>query len=226
MANGIAGYTCLVRRSGTSTTVSGEACTNTTGNTFRITAAAKRVIDPNMPLNFQDGGATVSFSLISSLDFLNGVVTFATPRGGAITFNGNFLPITTSSEVFLESKSYKLGLKKDLLGTDVFSGTTSLIARRRIAGLEDVQLDVESLAQPADLLVLDTAKDNGTVLVTEVYFGADTTPRFRGFCLVENVDRSATVDGLVMTNVTFKIASQTNTTTGLTAGYTINVAQP
>jgi len=229
----VAGYACLVRKSGTSTAVTAEPIALVAGLTpgsvtFRITDSAKRVIDPNVDFCFQNGTTTLAYSTIASLDYMNGIVVFTGAQaGGSVTslsFYGNYLPITTSSDVIMEATSFKLSDSTNLLGTDVFTGG-SINVRRRLAGLKDVSLDVESLATDADLSTLETAQQNGTNVVTEVYFGDVNTPRFRGICLVESVEESAAVDGLKQISLAFKIAAVRNATAGQVAGYAFK-AQP
>lgn len=221
-----AGYSCLVRKSGVTTAITAEACSLVTGSvTFQITTAARRVIDPTVNFNFQDGGATIAYTGISSLDYLNGRVVFSAPPTGAVTFNGSFLPITTSSDLILESRSFNLGQSVDLLDTTVFTGSSTDYVHKRIPALKDVSLDVESIATRADLATLTSAQFAGAPMVTEVFFGDATIPRFRGFMQVEDVGTTAAVDGLLTTNITFKAAAILNETANKVAGFTF-LAQP
>lgn len=228
----IAGYSCLVRRSGTSTNITTEPLSILSGGSsliFRIAAAAKRVIDPEVDFHFENGGATIAYTAISAIDYMNGEVTFkAAQADGSVTslsFSGNYLPLTTAAEIVTEARSFSLSDSVDLLPTDVFTGSVEDLYRRRLPGLRDFTLEVESIATPADLAELDTALQEGTRLVTEVYFGSDAAPRFRGLCLVENVDRSGAVDGLNVTNLTFKAAAVRNATADKTASLAYK-AQP
>ena len=229
----VAGYQCLVRKSGVSTAVTVEPMSiilaGATSVKFRITDAAKRVIDPNTNFHVQNGSATIAYTSMAALDYMNGELTLtaavAAGSVGSLSFYGSYLPITTSSDTVLDSKSFKLSESTDLLGTDVFTGTSALPVRRRLAGLRDVSLDVESLASDADLISLASAQQAGAHVVTEVFFGDVTVPRFRGICLVENIDVSGTVEGLNSTNITFKIAAVRNETSGLVAS-SVHKAQP
>lgn len=228
----VAGYTCLVRKSGTSTAVTTEPVSILAGGSsliFRITSAAKRVIDPEVDWSFVNGATTIAYTAIGALDYMNGEVTFlAAQSAGSVTslhFNGSYLPITTSSDLILDSRSFKLSESADLLDTTVFTGTPTLNIHSRLAALKDVSLDVESLAKDSDLIQLASTFQGGAPVVTEVYFGSDTAPRFRGICLISNIDEDGSVEGLVKTNLGFKIAAIRNATAGLVAGYTFK-AQP
>ena len=55
-----AGYATVLEVGGTSTAFTGEATTNTTGNTYQITNSAKRVLDPAAAVTVKDGGAPVA----------------------------------------------------------------------------------------------------------------------------------------------------------------------
>lgn len=223
----MAGYGCLVRKSGVSTAITTEPCSIFAASSvrFQITDSTKRVIDPNTVWHVKDGTTTVAYSTISAVDFVMGQITFAAPLASntalSVSFSGSYLPITTSSDVLLETKTFKLAQSRDLLDTTVFAGTTGGNAniRKRIGALEDVSLSVHSVAQPQDLATLSTIQFNGNPVVVEVFFGDVTANRFRGFCQIADIDRAAEMSGLVETDVAFKIASIVDVSGGLIASY-------
>lgn len=221
----VAGYSCLVRKSGVSTAITTEPMSimSSTSVKFRITDSARRVIDPNTAWHIKNGTTTMAYSDIAALDYMFSEFTLNAPvADGSVTslsFSGSYLPITTSSDTILETKSFSLSENNDLLGTDVFTGTTQLGIRRRMTGLQDVSLEVNSIARDADLVSLASVQQAGVHVVAEVFFGEPTHPRFRGICLIENIDRETAVEGLVETTIGFKIASVRNEPSGLVAGY-------
>lgn len=217
---GIAGYTCFLRKSGTSTAVVDEALSLVTGTTFQITAAAKRVIDPNVSWVLEEDNVAVPVSRLVSIDFVNGVFE-VTGVTGTLTFTGNYLPLTTASEELADVTSFTLNESTNLLDKTVMTGTTGMHSaiKRRMVGLRDVELSVDCIAEPADLAALDALMTSGAHMVTEVYFGSDSIPRFRGYCKLESVDRSSSVDGRVETSLGFKIAAVTDPTYGKVASY-------
>lgn len=222
----VPGYQCLVRRSGSSTAASAEACELVSGTTYRITAAAKRCVDPDVAWSVADGATTLAYSAISSADLVNGEFTLASGPATSVFFTGSYLPLTTSAEVVTEARSFSLSLSRDLLDVTVFAGTSNLHAavRSRTAGLKDVSLEVESIASHSDLYVFENYKNDGTRLVAEIYQGADGSERFRGYCFVESVEKSGDVGDLIPTTITFKIAA-TRDSNGFIGTYNFK-AQP
>lgn len=224
----VLGYQCLVRKSGTTTAVVDEPCELVSGTTFRITASAKRCVDPDVSWFLEADAVAIPADDVLSADLVNGEFTLSgdVSPSAVITFSGSFLPLTTTAEVLTEAKSFSLGLSTELADTTVFTGTSNMHAglRRRLATLKDVSLEVESIASHSDLFVLQNYKDNATRVVTEIYFGADGTERFRGYCFIDNIDRSGDVGDLISTAITFKIAS-TRDANGFLASYNFK-AQP
>ena len=194
---------------------------------FRITDAAKRVIDPTVNFHFKDGTTTVAYTSISSLDYLNGEVVFTAPLAAAasLSFSGNYLPITTSSDTLLEATSFKISQSRDLLDRTVFAGTTGGNGpfRGRLAGLQDFSLDVTSIALPADLATLASVQFAGNPVVVEVFFADVANVRFRGFCVISDISRDDSVDGKLVTNLSFKASAILNETANQVAGFTFKV---
>ena len=230
------GYSCVVRKTGISTTIAAEPCSiasqswwpplpSPNSTVFRITDVTRRCIDPNQPFNFKDGATTIAYSTLS-IDFFHGVITTAAPTAGALTFNGNFLPITTASDFIPETKSYSLTVSSNLLDKTVMGGLTANFVVARIPALKDVSLTVESITDLVQLAYLNTVMFQGAPVVTEIYFGRDAIPRFRGLCLVESINESVAVDGLVQTSLSFKIAAQGSASAvALNAGFSFQ-SQP
>lgn len=220
-----AGYTCVVRKSGATAIIAAEPMQVIPAGTsygpfplpspnstvFRITTAARRCIDSSTVFNLKTGTGTVLYSDIIAADFVNGEFTLSGATAGnatSLTFNGNFLPITTSSDFVPETKSFSLTNNVDLLETTVMASTvTGQFFHMRTYGLKDTMLTVNVIADGIKLGDLYTAMFNGAPLVIEIYFGNDAIPRFRGQCLVESISPKAQVDGLVETDISFKISA-------------------
>lgn len=218
-----AGYTCVVRKSGATATIAAEPMQiipagtsygpfplpSTNSTVFRVTLAARRCIDSSTVFNIKTGTGTVLYSDIVAADFLNGEFTLSGATAGnatSLTFNGNFLPITTSSDFVPETKSFSLSNSVDLLDTTVMaSAACGQFFHMRTYGLKDAMLTVNVIADALKLGDLYTAMFNGAPLVTEIYFGNDAIPRFRGQCLVESINAKAQVDGRIETDINFKI---------------------
>ena len=227
------GFSCLVRKGGTPTVISLEPLSHVTAaqggtasSTFRITDSAKRLIDPEAGFNLRFSAATGVFGTdYTNVDFLTGTFTIVGAYSAAsLTFGGSYIPITTTSDLMLDSKSFNLNLSTNLIDTTVFTGTTQLAVVKRLPGLQDVSLQVTSLASKEELSTLQTAHENGTKVVTEVLMGdASTSKRFRGLCQIESIETSGSADGTAEVNLQFKIAAVKNTQTGLVPGYVFTI---
>lgn len=209
-----AGFQCLIRKSGDTAAVTTEPCQITTGTastTFRITDSAKRVIDPNVAFHFKNGTTSVPWTDLASINFPFGEFVFnAAIADGSVTslsFSGSYLPITTSSDTILEGISFSLNEATDLLGTDVFTGTSVGFVRKRIAGLQDFSLEVESLASRLDLATLHTAMFQGSTLVAEVFFGDAAAARFRGLTRLASIDSQNSESDKLSTTLNFQAAA-------------------
>ncbi len=227
----IPGYACLVRKSGVPTSITTEAgalAPSGQSVTFQISASARRVIDPMSAGSWhvKDGVTTIPYTNITSMDYLNGVFTFTGPllSPSSMSFTGFYLPITTSSDVIIETKSWKLTDSADLLDKTVMSGTTAVQYRARLQGLKDVAISVETIASDKDLATLASQQFAGAPVVVEIFFGdAASVPRFRGFTQIESIEYGDEVAGLQSANISFKIAAILDSTANKVAGYTYRI---
>ena len=218
-----AGYSLLVRKGAVPTTITNESTTIASSTQFIITDASRRVLDPNQPWHLKVGTTSQAFSVISSIDFVSGEINLFSPAATAsLTFSGKYIPITTASDVLAEVRDFTLNDSADLLDTTVFTGTTDRV-RRRIPGMQDVDLSVETIAPRTQLDYLSTVKFRGDSVVAEVFFGDASLPRFRGFCKIESIEYSGNFEGLLSSNITFKIAAVEDKTSGQVASYNYTI---
>lgn len=206
-----AGYKCLVRRAGVSTSTSSEAFTSLGGNKFQITSAARRCVDIDTAFHLKDTLGTVAWSRVTAADFAFGEFT-VTGVTGALTFYGSYLPLTTSADVIAEAKNYSLSESTDLLDTSVFSAQF----KKRISGLRDVSLSVDLNLNATDMPSLATLAGTGALTVVEVS-NSGFTPLFRAYAKLESLERSGSVDGLIEATVSFLCSAQRHTATNLSA---------
>lgn len=211
----VAGFRCSIRRGGLATSMVAEPFTSLGGNVFRLTSAARRVIDPTLPWNLNHTAGTIAYASISAFDFLFGEVTVVGVTG-PLTINGSFIPITTASELFGEVKGHDLSESSDLLDTTVYSGGTTR-TRKRIYGLVDASISLDMNLNLADMVSLASLHKAGATVLLELNTGA--TPVFRGFGKIESIDRSGSTDGLVEASVSWSLAAQRDPNTGFVAGY-------
>lgn len=208
-----AGWQCAIRKSGPSTSTSSEAFTSLGGDEFQITSAAKRMIDISQPWHLRDNAGTVPFASVTAADFAFGEFTVS-GVAGALTFYGNYLPLTTASELFAEAKSFSISESVELLDTTVFTSTSNY--RKRIAGLEDYSLSVDMNLNARDMERLTALKDGTAICGVEINSGA--SPLFRGYGRIANIERSGSVDGLVEATVEWQVTADRHAETGLFAG--------
>ena len=187
-----AGYSAKLYRSGTSTSMTAEATTLVTGKTYRITNAAKRMLDPAVAVVVDDGGSPVSASDILSIDYLHGLVTFdpSYTVSGAVTFDANYLPLSQIADVYNASFSTSVMMLDDT----VYEDTT--VSRK--AGLKDLSGSFSAYDEAAT--AISSLMAAGTVLyLTWMQTGSATADHLRARVLLESEDASVAVDGLVET---------------------------
>lgn len=185
-----AGYSAKLYRSGTSTAMTAEATTLVTGKTYRITNAAKRMLDPAVAVVVDDGGSPVSASDILSIDYLHGLVTFdpSYTVSGAVTFDANYLPLSQIADVYNASFSTSVMMLDDT----VYEDTT--VSRK--AGLKDLSGSFSAYDEAAT--AISSLMAAGTVLyLTWMQTGSATADHLRARVLLESEDASVAVDGLV-----------------------------
>ena len=195
-----AGYNAKLYRSGTSTSMTAEATTLVTGKTYRITNAAKRMLDPGSAVTVDDGGVPIASVNIESIDYLHGIIVLDagyTP-GGAITVDANYLPLSQIADVYTSSVSTSVTMLDDTVYED--TGVS------RKAGLKDISGSFSAYDEGAT--ALSGLLEAGTVLyLTLMQTGSASVEHLRARVLLESEDASAAVDGLVESMYNFVGAS-------------------
>lgn len=195
-----AGYNAKLYRSGTSTSMTAEATTLVTGKTYRITNAAKRMLDPGSAVTVDDGGVPIASANIESIDYLHGIIVLDagyTP-GGAITVDANYLPLSQIADVYTSSVSTSVTMLDDTVYED--TGVS------RKAGLKDISGSFSAYDEGAT--ALSGLLEAGTVLyLTLMQTGSASVEHLRARVLLESEDASAAVDGLVESTYNFVGAS-------------------
>ena len=195
-----AGYAAKLYRSGTSTSMTAEATTLVTGKTYRITNAAKRMLDPAVAVVVDDGGSPVSASDILSIDYLHGLVTFdpSYTVSGAVTLDANYLPLSQIGDVYNASFTSTLTMLDDTVYEDT--------AVSRKAGLKDITGSFTAYDEGAT--AISSLLAAGTVLyLTWMQTGSAAEDHLRSRVLLESEDASVAVDGLVESTYNFVGAS-------------------
>jgi hypothetical protein len=206
-----AGYNVALRRGGAPVSTTSLAFSNIAGDVYQVTTEAFRCLDPRSPWHLKDSAGTVDFADISAIDFLFGEITVS-GISGALTYYGDYIPLTTASEVMQEVKSYSISESSDLNDTTVFSGSRY---RKRIYGLADASITLDGFLSLADEDRLTALQASGAAVVVEVRSAA--TPRFRAWAKVESVEKTGSVEGVLERSVTFQLDAQRDDATGFFA---------
>lgn len=197
------GYLTCVRAPGTSTAMTFEPMTNTSGNIFQITDTLRRVLDHAVTPTFEDTGESpqdIPASDILSIDYLFGIVTFATSKTGPVVVRtGNYMPMSDIAG----ANSYQLNQVGDVLDDTSFDVTRVNGGNRtRILGIRDVNVSVARWDQGTQEFF--DALNNRTILMIEVRpGGAGETAR--GWFVTESENHAGDVSGLESADLSFQL---------------------
>ena len=208
-----AGHLATISITGASTTMTGEATTVTSGTSFQMDTAARRIVDPAVALVIKDGGSAWGGTF--TFDYLNGIVTLSGAPTGDVTIDGAFLPSRQITQAYELDVSLSAALAdSSLLGTAFTQRTRALSDITGSMSCYDVGLtnytDVE----------LVTLLDNATTKVIDIAWNGGTN-YLRFFAMFENVEPSGSVDGIQSLSASFSANAQTALTTGQEVDYTI-----
>lgn len=204
---GFAGYTVVIKKSGTSTTMTGEATTNTSGKTYQIDATTKRVWDRTATFVVYDGGVDHT-SDVESIDFLNGTVTFASAYtvGGAVTIDGKYLPMTQLAKY----RNFTLSMTQEAIDdTDIPTAQSNSGHRTHAYGIKSVGLEVSGVyASSNGYRASLVARDE---LVIEINPGGSTNAFAKGFFKPATRDQKGNVGELEEETASFVLTVPTTT---------------
>ena len=193
----VVGHAATVKKSGTSTVFTGEAFTLVSGNTYQITDAAKRVWDRTASFTFYGNSIAIPSSQISSIDYLNGKVTFSSSQTTPITADGKYMPMTSVAG----ANSFELAINNTILDDTDFDITDNY--RSSMYGLSDVSVTLRRFAQATNEFF--TALTNGDYLVIEIDPAGTGTSIARGWFVVESSNQSGSVDELETLELSFRL---------------------
>jgi len=185
---GVAGYNAVIKKSGTPTAMTAEACTLVSGKTYQITAATKRVISWLNTLTVLDN-AVDRTAQVESIDYLTGKVTFLASHTvvGPVTVTGSYLPMTQVAK----GRSFNLRqsvAQVDTTGYDDAQGNGGF--KTFDEGLRTVSLELGGIFS-ATAAWAAAAVARGIVYV-EVDLDASNTGKnvFRGFFKIMSTSQS------------------------------------
>lgn len=197
-----AAHSTVVKATGTSTSMTDEATTNTSGKTYQVTNSAKRVIDPTVAITVKDDAVAVDAADIESVDFLFGTVTFVGGYtvNGAVTITGNYLPLHTLSY----AREFEITDSNMLPDATVFTDT--VVKRKQTLQALAVRLGLlERVGTVFDggSKSLASFITSGGLMVLEVNIGGSGTI-FRAMVIGESTSAGAQVAGLLDESVSLQ----------------------
>lgn len=195
---GVAGYGASIKKSGTSTGFTGEAMSNTAGNTFQIDTDAKRILDRSITPTFYEDAVEIDASDVSSINYLYGKVTFATSKTGDVTVDANYMPMTAVAG----AKEVTLNRTSQLLDDTDLSNSGY---HTKEYGLQDVAVTVGRFDDIqyafTDILA------NRTACVIEI--APDTNKSYRGWFKVESSGLTLDINALLDESIAFTLDGDT-----------------
>ena len=195
-----AGYSAKLYRSGTSTSMTAEATTLVTGKTYRITNAAKRILDPTIAVTVDDGGVPIAAINIASIDYLHGIIVLDSgySPSGAVTVDANYIPLSQIADV----RSADFSTSIVMLDDTVYEDTS--VSRK--AGLRDISGSF-LVYDEGSTAISDLMADGDIVYLTWMLTGSASATHLRARVRIESDDTSVSVDGLVESTYSFVGAS-------------------
>lgn len=207
------GHTCTLKVTGSAVAVTAEAAAVLVPYTvYRITNAARRVIDPASSVTVKVNGVAVGAGTYS-LNYLFGAVTFGSALSAldVVTLDFSYLPLLSLAEV----RSFELSVSSAMLETTVMDSAT--VARTKMAGLQDASGNFAGL----DPLTTDLDPGAGAVRVFQEWFDAGANrlievgfpggTKFRAFAVLPDVKVSSGFDALVESTVNWQASARTGT---------------
>lgn len=148
LVKGYAGYVATIRKTGTTTVMTGEAMALVSGKTYQITNVAKRLIDRSFAWTVKDNAVNQNANVLS-VDYLSGQVTFKSSYTviGPVTIDGKYLPtvVVGCSNDFTLTQNAKANDNTCMDTAQTNSGN-----RTFAYGLKTVSLELKGIYRAAD----------------------------------------------------------------------------
>jgi len=188
------GYLASIKAQSSATVMTDEATTGAGNLVYTITDTAKLVIDLNTDLVVEDSGTVTTEAY--TVDYLNGVITFADAVSRTITVTGAYVTLTSVAI----ANSVSLSLSADMLENTVFGDVYKTFQSGLVTGTADLGgfFAVDDIFNEAILA--------GTYMVLEYY--ADATHKFRFYALATSVNTDSPVAGLITESMSYQLTTQ------------------
>lgn len=201
---GYAGYVGTIKKGGTPTTMTAEACTLVSGKTYRITNATKQVISRADTLTILDNAVDHTADVVS-FDPLFGTVTFSSGYTviGPVTVTGKYIPLATVGTF----RGYTLNMQAAAINSSDYD---SLNANGgfdiNVAGLKDVGIEIPGIySASSGLPALLIARSELILEINPDGLGASGS-RARGFFKCTSSKVSGNVGALEQEDTSFKLS--------------------
>jgi len=188
------GYLASIKAQSSATVMTDEATTGVGDLAYTITDTSKLVIDLNTDLVVEDSGTVTTEAY--TVDYLNGVITFADAVSRTITVTGAYVTLTSVAI----ANSVSLSLSADMLENTVFGDVYKTFQSGLVTGTADLGgfFAVDDIFNEAILA--------GTYMVLEYY--ADATHKFRFYALATSVNTDSPVAGLITESMSYQLTTQ------------------
>lgn len=198
---GTAAYQIAVKYSGTSTAFSSEATTSLGSGKYQITDSAKRCLDRGVAPTVYDGVTVLTEGTDYTVDYLFGIfdLTAYGAPGGAVTADGNYLPLSN----LLGAKDIQWRLSGDVLDDTDFDSNGGSHTKK--IGLIDCSASISRWYPIANTFW--TLLQGRTEVVLEMIPTPSGSEIWRGVFSVEDSSLAGGVDALEEETLSFQMKS-------------------
>jgi hypothetical protein len=199
---GFAGYMATLKKTGTTTAMTDEAMSLVTGKIYVITAATKRVIDPNVAYTVFDNAVDKNAE-VEWVDYLNGQVKFLDSYTvtGPVTITGSYLPLATIAK----ANSFTLTQTADATETSDFETLQGNGGHKTFQqGLKTVQLETKGFYDVANDFV--ALIDGRAQIVIEINPDGTGKSVARGFFRPSDGQLSGNVGDIEAADIKFDLS--------------------
>lgn len=198
---GVVGYNAVIKKTGSPIAFTGEAMSNTTGQTYKIDNAAKNIWDIATPVVVYDVGTDVTAS-VTSINFLFGEVTFdaAYTVTGPITVDGASLPNSQLCSITDFSLTQQANMNDT---TDFCTAQSNNGHKTYTPGLKTVSFSPNGFHAASNTFF--TSIENRERVVIEINPDGSGLSSCRGFFIPTTKDQSGNVGDLEKISVTYML---------------------
>lgn len=196
-----ASFFTVLKVSGDSTAfASPESMTSIGTDVYQIDDPDRRIWDRTITPDFYADGVLIDEADIENIDYLFGTVTFSTTQTEPITVDTSYIPLTEVAE----ATDHTFSLAGDVLDdTSYDKANANGGYRTRVYGLRDINISLTRFANVNEEFI--DAWTDEEVLVLEHRPIADSNIIWRGWFIVENADKSGTIDDLENVDITLQL---------------------